>query len=59
MSRNNTRWERVSEHGPKCNGCRKVAGYAKTEAIVTGAESATWTEDGHTVTVTRPAHKTN
>lgn len=52
------RWKRENEHGPTCNGCRKAADHAKTQAIVTGAVSATWTEDGHTATVTRPAHKT-
>ena len=59
MPKNGPRWNRENEHGPRCNGCRRAADHAKTQAIVTGAVSCTWTEDGHMATVTRPADKTS
>lgn len=63
MPKLGARWHRKQEHPQGCTGCARAADNAKTDAIMDGADEATYTYTlggiDHTVTVTRPSTRSS
>ena len=58
MPQGGTRWIRDMQH-QDCARCKSAADSAKTDAIVSGADSATCERGEHSATVSRPVRYTD